>query len=269
MTGIHFISGLPRSGSTLLSAILSQNPRFHASMSSPLSIIVASLLANMSGANEFAMFMDHKQKMNILAGVFENYYAGQHKQVVFDTNRFWCSKLPMLGALFPGAKVIACVRNVSEIINSIESLIRKNPFDMSKIFNFESGGTVFSRVDGLTRGDGMVGFALNALKEAYYGEQTCRLMLLRYETLAVHPKNALDAVYRFINEPTYAHDFNNVVFAADEFDQRLGTPGLHHVRRRVEYKKLACVLPPELFWRFNEDNFWDRAAVNIHNVVIV
>ena len=31
----HFISGLPRSGSTLLSAILLQNPRFHAGMSSP------------------------------------------------------------------------------------------------------------------------------------------------------------------------------------------------------------------------------------------
>jgi sulfotransferase len=27
--GIHFISGLPRSGSTLLAAILRQNPRFH------------------------------------------------------------------------------------------------------------------------------------------------------------------------------------------------------------------------------------------------
>ncbi|WP_442939260.1 sulfotransferase [Nostoc sp.] len=31
---IHFISGLPRSGSTLLGALLRQNPRFHASMSS-------------------------------------------------------------------------------------------------------------------------------------------------------------------------------------------------------------------------------------------
>ena len=34
--GLHFISGLPRSGSTLLAAILRQNPRFHAAMSSPV-----------------------------------------------------------------------------------------------------------------------------------------------------------------------------------------------------------------------------------------
>jgi hypothetical protein len=30
LNGIHFISGLPRSGSTLLAALPRQNPRFHA-----------------------------------------------------------------------------------------------------------------------------------------------------------------------------------------------------------------------------------------------
>ncbi|MEG5055281.1 MULTISPECIES: sulfotransferase [unclassified Microcoleus] len=32
----HFISGLPRSGSTLLAALLRQNPRFHSAMTSPV-----------------------------------------------------------------------------------------------------------------------------------------------------------------------------------------------------------------------------------------
>jgi sulfotransferase len=36
MSSIHFISGLPRSGSTLLAALLRQNPRFEAGMSGPL-----------------------------------------------------------------------------------------------------------------------------------------------------------------------------------------------------------------------------------------
>ncbi|WP_333154680.1 sulfotransferase [Microcoleus sp. B9-D4] len=31
-----FISGLPRSGSTLLAALLRQNPRFHSAMTSPI-----------------------------------------------------------------------------------------------------------------------------------------------------------------------------------------------------------------------------------------
>ncbi|MGI4764644.1 MAG: sulfotransferase, partial [Janthinobacterium lividum] len=33
---MHFISGLPRSGSTLLAALLRQNPTVHAHISSPV-----------------------------------------------------------------------------------------------------------------------------------------------------------------------------------------------------------------------------------------
>ncbi|MEG4005469.1 sulfotransferase [Microcoleus sp. Pol11C1] len=32
----YFISGLPRSGSTLLAALLRQNPRFYSAMTSPV-----------------------------------------------------------------------------------------------------------------------------------------------------------------------------------------------------------------------------------------
>lgn len=36
----HFISGLPRSGSTLMEAILRQNPRFSAGMSNPVANLI-------------------------------------------------------------------------------------------------------------------------------------------------------------------------------------------------------------------------------------
>jgi hypothetical protein len=41
----HFISGLPRAGSTLTAAILRQNPRFHAGMSSPVASLFDHLIA--------------------------------------------------------------------------------------------------------------------------------------------------------------------------------------------------------------------------------
>ncbi|WP_414570950.1 sulfotransferase [Nostoc sp. CCY 9925] len=41
---IHFISGLPRSGSTLLGVLLRQNPQFHASMTSPVGSLVNRML---------------------------------------------------------------------------------------------------------------------------------------------------------------------------------------------------------------------------------
>ena len=55
MVAIHFISGLPRSGSTLLAALLRQNPRFEAGMSGPLAGLFGALLGEMSARNEFSV----------------------------------------------------------------------------------------------------------------------------------------------------------------------------------------------------------------------
>jgi sulfotransferase len=269
LDGLHFISGLPRSGSTLLAALLAQNPRFHAGMSGPVGSLFTGLLGQMSGANEFSIFLDEAQKKAILRGVFESYYAAQRGRVVFDTNRLWCSKMPALAELFPRAKVIACVRQTAWIVDSIEGLIQRNPFEMSKIFNFDSGGTVFSRAEGVSRGDGMVGFAMNAVKEAFYGNHTEKLMLLRYETLTAKPAEALAAVYDFVGEKPFRHDFDNVAFDAEEFDRRLGTPGLHRVGRKVTAEARQTILPPDIFNRYQNDDFWENAAANTRGVRIV
>jgi sulfotransferase len=269
--GIHFISGLPRAGSTLLAALLRQNPRFYAHMSGPMANFFTALLGQMSGANEFSVFLDEARKRAILKGVFKNYYEPEAAagKIIFDTNRLWCSKMPALAELFPQSKVIACVRECAWIVDSIERLTRRNPFEMSKIFNFDAGGSVYSRAEGVSRGDGMVGFALNALREAFYGEQAGRLMLLRYETLTATPAEALNAVYDFIGEQVFAHDFDNIEFDAEEFDARLGTPGLHRVGKRVKAQARETILPPDLFRRYEADNFWNDVAANPRKVRVI
>ncbi|RUL70531.1 sulfotransferase family protein [Dyella choica] len=266
----HFISGLPRSGSTLLSAILSQNPRFHASMSGPLGGVVTTLLGELSGRNEYSVFISDEQRRRMLKGLFDNYYGPEYgAEVVFDTNRAWCSKLPQLKQLFPQSKVIACVRHVSWIIDSIEQLVRKNAFQPSSIFNYQTGSTVYARAEGLANGDGMVGYAYNALKEAFYGEDTANLMLLRYETLTSDPARAIAAVYDFLGEPAFAHDINNVHFDASEFDAKAGTPGLHAVRPRVGAIQRGSILPPDVFNRFANDAFWLDPGLNPRGVRVV
>src|SRR5262245_35063066 len=54
---MHFISGLPRAGSSMFAAIMRQNPAFHAAMSGPLCGIVAALLRSMGAANEYSQFL--------------------------------------------------------------------------------------------------------------------------------------------------------------------------------------------------------------------
>ena len=98
---IHFISGLPRSGSTLLAGILRQNPRFHASMTSPVGALFNTMVEAMSPGNEFAVFISEEQRMDLLKALFTTYYRNEaQKEVIFDTNRMWCTRLPALTRLF-------------------------------------------------------------------------------------------------------------------------------------------------------------------------
>jgi sulfotransferase len=268
--GIHFISGLPRSGSTLLAGILRQNPAVHAGITSPVGELFIALLRHMSQHNQFALFIEEAQRKAVLAGLFKNYYQDiQATKLVFDTNRLWCSKLPALAALFPEAKVIACVRHIPWVLDSVERLIQRNKFEPSRMFNFEPGGTVYSRVDALVGANGMVGFAYNALKEAFYGAHTDRLMLLTYETLTRAPAEAMAAVYDFIGAPPFAHDFNHVDYTEDEFDARIGTPGLHRVAPKVQYVERETILPPDLVRRVENDSFWTDTKLNRRGVRVV
>ena len=54
----HFISGLPRAGSTLTAAILRQNPRFHAGMSSPVASLFDGVIAQVSAGSELATMVN-------------------------------------------------------------------------------------------------------------------------------------------------------------------------------------------------------------------
>lgn len=261
--GIHFISGLPRSGSTLLAGILRQNPRFHAGMTSPVGSIYMAMQSAVSRRNEAAVFIDDMQKQALLRGVFDNYYytIGAEK-LVFDTNRIWCTKLPSIADHFPNAKVICCVRNVSWIMDSIERLIRRNPHELSGLFGFEAGGTVYTRVNRLALNDGLVGFALDALREAFFGEHADRILLVEYEALTRQPRRTLAGIYEFINEPLFEHDFENVEYSAQDFDLAIGAPGLHTVARIVAFTPRDTILPPDLFRRFEGDAFWSNPEAN-------
>jgi sulfotransferase len=268
--GIHFISGLPRSGSTLLAGILKQNPRFHAGMSSPMASLFMAMQGATSRRNETAVFIDEVQKTDLLRNLFTSYYHAIHPQkLVFDTNRAWCSKLPALVRLFPKAKVICCVRHVSWIMDSVERIIRASPFELSGIFGFEPSNTVYTRVNRLATSEGMVGFALDALREAFFGEHANRLILIGYEALVRRPKDTLAQLYNFIGEKPFEHDFDNVEYEASEFDIALGTPNLHTVRRKVEWIERKTVLSPELFNRFVNDAFWAIPEANINRVPVL
>lgn len=253
----HFISGLPRSGSTLLAAILRQNPRFHAGMSGPVASLFDAVIAQVSAGSELASMVDVVQRQRILRGLFESYYADQSAEVVFDTNRAWTAKMPALMSLFPEAKLICCVRDVSWIMDSMERQVRANAFENTALFNSPAErATVYTRLEALAHPNRLVGFPYHALREACWGDHASRLVIVDYDLLVARPADVIPLLYEFIGEPAFAHDFDNVDYDAPAFDQQLGVRGLHKVHRQVEPRPRKTVLPPDLFERYANMAFW-------------
>lgn len=263
----HFISGLPRSGSTLLAGILRQNPRFHAAMSSPVAGLMNGTLEQMGANSESYTFFDDAKRKTICRALFDAYYSDKTQSVIFDTNRSWTARVHQLVELFDDFKMICCVRNPAWVMDSFETIYRKNPFDYSRMFNAGSRQTVYSRCDALINAGGSVGSAWTALKEAYYGEFSDRLLLVDYDLLTQHPGRTIELIYRFIDEPVFDHDFNNVDYEESEFDQKLGVKGLHTVKKKVEFRARRSILPPDLFVKYQDMDFWQDTKGTAANII--
>jgi len=268
---IHLISGLPRSGSTLLCALLRQNPRFAAAMTSPVAALISALMPKISGATEFAVFFNDKRRRAILRGVFDAYHADVPAgHVIFDTNRTWTGRSSLVAELYPESRIICCVRDVGWIIDSIERMLRKNPLQLSRIFNFQPGGSIYSRVETLMNSDnGLIGQAWASLREAWFSEHAKRLILISYENLARQPDITLKRLYGELREIPFKHDFDHVTYDEPDYDAHLGMPGMHKVQEKVEYRKRESCIPPDIFAKYSEANFWLRPEMNQNAVMML
>ncbi len=253
----HFISGLPRSGSTLMGAILRQNPRFHAGMSSPIASLFEGIISQVSAGSELSTMVDQAQRGRLLRGLFDSFYAENQAQVIFDTNRAWTSHLPALMKLFPDAKLICCVRDVAWVMDSLERQFRANAFENTRLFNNPAErSTVYTRVEALANANRLVGFPWHALREACYSEYAGRIVLVEYDLVTNRPREVFSLIYSFLGEAPFEHDFANVTYDAPDFDAQLGLDGLHRVHPKVEPRSRQTILPPDLFERYSKLAFW-------------
>ncbi len=252
----HFITGLPRSGSTLLSSILRQNPRFHASITDPLANLVKGVIEHSQDSPGMKSEVPVSRRKNMVKYLFDGYYADVDKPVIFNTNRAWTYLTHVTADLYPDAKHIVCVRDINWVLDSFECAHRRNPFSTNTV----TGGlsqSVYQRVDALMKEDGVVGFPYVGIKQAITGSEQNRLFLLEYEQLCKHPEQMIKSLYAFINEPYFAHDFHNVEASWDEYDAEIGIK-LHDVRKKVEWKERRFILPPDILNKHANMEVWRK-----------
>ena len=144
---IHLISGLPRSGSTLLCNLLNMNPKFHDTPTSPVIDTLKSMRSTFSHNATFKTQnrLDLMEPMRRgMKGFIEGFY--EDKDIVFDKCRGWTSNISLLDEILGNTdtKIIWTYRDPVEVVSSVE----KRYQDTILLENVdESSGMDFTTLD--------------------------------------------------------------------------------------------------------------------------
>lgn len=265
MKDIFFLSGLPRSGNTLLSAILNQNPKIYVS---PLSPLLDNLLwiDKALNTNESTLSVDFQPHTASALKQFVNgFYLDIDKPIIIDRNKGWGGKEPMFTAykyITNKPKIIFTVRDLPSVLASFLTLIgesQENFIDNGlRGFGMKPYGKQTQndlRCDYLM--NGQVGASLVTLTELLQiGTPVC---LIEYDDLVYDPQRELNKIYDFLEIEQYFHNFDNVVKLENETLERVNLPiNLHDVRSKVEKKALdpKLVLPLHSQNKYSGLEFW-------------
>jgi sulfotransferase len=122
MKKIYFLAGLPRSGSTVLAALLQQHPEMHTTATSGLLDILVGTLKGWKDSfsqksNTQDKELQEKEIQKILRNICLTKYENIDKSIILDKARGWASDVnmrTMYNVLGHKPKIIATVRNVEE-----------------------------------------------------------------------------------------------------------------------------------------------------------
>ena len=257
----NFISGLPRSGSTLLSTILNQNPKFTAGISDPLQDFIKGKIAAVNANVGMKDVVPNDRLLNLMRSDFDAFYANDN-QVCFNTSRSWSGDTALLKQLYPDFKMIVTIRSIPWILDSFERLHRKNPLNIKPLYDHVDWPSVYERchmlMGNIANHTARVKGPLNLIKQAAMSDEKDHIMFIEYEALANHPKQVMQLIYQFIDEPWFEHDFNDTEASYDSYDKDAKIEGLHTVRKNVEFQPRSTVLPDDLFSLYAQEDFWKQ-----------
>lgn len=258
---MYFIAGLPRSGSTLLCALLKQNPQIHAEAITSLSSIFASINANWNTIEANIEYPNLQAKEDVLNSVLHGYYKSIEKGIVFDKDRSWVNQIARLEAVLQKqVKMIICVRNPAEILASFERLRRENPlFHTRADFFLKEGSNIASRCFYYAGPDGPLGQSHRSIQDAVTMGYLDRFIFVDYNLFCNTPKSQMKRIYDFFELPSFEHDFENIEQTEVYNDSHLLLPNLHKVKPKLEKTTMNVVsyLGLELFEQYNKHIFWN------------
>lgn len=220
MKKFYFLSGLPRTGSTVLSSILNQHPNIHSSETSGLLELLLTTGRGILNARK-TYDIDDVKESNIYRGMIDGYYKHIEKEIIFDKNRGWPSMVLPLKKIDIDAKIICTIRPIPEIVASYIVLIEKNPnflnFIDENIINKKIQINTFNRA--MTIWGDVLQAPYSTVKEALLKTRK-NLLVIQYDDIINNPIEVMNDVHSFIGlERYYGYDFDNIVNNQPEKDE--------------------------------------------------
>lgn len=210
----RFMSGLPRSGSTVLSAVLYQNPTIHTEALSSLGHLMVQAAYALEIQQTFAAGReDHA--VWLVSQLPDLYYSKIERPVIVDRNRAWVGG-PMHDILmkyFETPKILVTTRDYEEVEQSFVKLCAKNNVDFHESPYYV--GYVEARK------------AVEYIKKSPHTE---RFLFVDYEQLVKNPQKCLGQIYDFWELPKFDHNLNHIEKPWIEKDEVYGLIGMHDIK---------------------------------------
>ena len=251
----HFLSGLPRSGSTVLASILNQNPAVYVTPTSPmLNVAVKMQEAWREDPTVRANYFE-EQARNITQAILPAFWEHRPEPIIIDKGRGWAKNMPTASALF-GKKMRAVVveRDLPSIMASWLTLIRKQQ-------DCFVDRTLIQRGYPVTDENRMGEMWFNMVKDCMEGSYQIRrdapgqFIVVKYDDLMSDARKELARIEEFLEPPAFDYDFDNIVNDTNDDDLvAWGFSGLHTIRPKLEKvaKNPREILGDELYHRFLE-----------------
>lgn len=218
------LSGMPRSGSTLLSAILSQNPNIHSEGTSSLSAIMLENFQLLHKYNEnFHVNKKPDRFFNMVSSLPEIYYSDVYEPIIIDKCRLWTTQRAlymMYNFITPNPKIVVMERPLIDVVKSFVNILRKNNQSEEYINTILDDGStpIITALDGV-----------RSAKAHNKGE----FLFVQYDDLVNNPKDTIKNIYDFYEIEPFEHQFNNIICKHPEDDSvnfGFNRTGLHDIR---------------------------------------
>jgi sulfotransferase len=230
---VYFLSGLPRTGSTLLGSILSQNPQIHVTPTSPL----YQLLVDTNEAINRVRLQytyDTQVESDVYHAMIEAFYRRIDKPIIFDKHRGWPKVLPAIKEyLNPQPKVICTVRPIAEVITSYLVLADQDPNNFIDTHLRKDGRPVTNeaRADLLWREYLKVPYENTVVAMAAPKDEVLRVS---YDDLTIRCDETLRTIYGWCGLEPFSHAKTNLTNScAEAKDEAWGMKNLHTIRRTL------------------------------------